>query len=219
MNSRSDLEGVIKYHLKHQICELPPTLDISQINAWRCLLFRLALIGQSAERYNGLGYGNISQRLNVGTPGFLISGTQTGHLPLLTPNHFAMVETASPMQNSIVSSGPSRPSSEALTHAGVYLHDKRAEAVIHVHSPDIWRNSKILSLPCTGADIAYGSVEMVEAVAQLFASGQLNTLPLFSMLGHEDGVVAFGESITSAAITLITQLAKALAIEQTALAS
>jgi hypothetical protein len=35
------------------------------------------------------------------------------------------------------------------------------------------------------------------------------------MLGHEDGIVAFGESLASAAMTLMTQLAKALAIEQT----
>lgn len=215
MNSSSELEGVIKYQLKHQPCELPPALDISQINAWRSLLFRLKLIGQSAEKYNGLGYGNISQRLPYGTAGFLISGTQTGHLPVLTPEHFAIVEAASPIRNSITSSGPSQPSSEALTHASVYLHDKSAKAVIHVHSPELWHNSKTLGLPYTGADVAYGSVEMAEAVAQLFASGQLNKLPLFSMLGHEEGVVAFGESIASAAITLITQLAKAIAIEQT----
>lgn len=218
MNSSSELEGVIKYDLKHQMCELPPALDISQINAWRSLLFRLDLIGQSREKYNGLGYGNISQRLPYGTPGFLISGSQTGHLPQLSPQHFAMVETASPLQNSIISSGPCQPSSEALTHASVYLHDKRAKAVIHVHSPELWRNTKTLNLPFTGVEVAYGSVEMAEAVAQLFASGELNKLPLFSMLGHEDGIVAFGDSMTSAAITLITQFAKALAIEQTTLA-
>jgi hypothetical protein len=61
-------------------------------------------------------------------------------------------------------------------------------------------------------------VEMAEAVAQLFSSGQLKPLPLFSMLGHEDGIVAFGDSLPTAATILITHLAKALAIEQTAFA-
>lgn len=215
MNLNSELEGVIKYHLDHRLGELPHSVDISRINAWRSVLFKLKLIGQSTEKYNGLGYGNISERLRGrGAPGFLISGTQTGHLPQLAPQHFAMVEAASPKHNSIISSGPSQPSSEALTHASVYLHDKRAEAVIHVHSPELWHNTKMLGLPYIPANIAYGSVEMAEAVAYLFASGQLNKLPLFSMLGHEDGVVAFGESITSAAMTLITQFAKALTIEQ-----
>ncbi|OAI14355.1 aldolase [Methylomonas lenta] len=218
MNSDNELEGVIKYHLDHHPSELSHAVDISQINAWRSLLLRLKLIGQSVEKYNGLGYGNISQRLLFGKPGFLISGTQTGHLSQLTPEHFAIVESASPKRNSIISSGPSQPSSEALTHASVYLHDNRANAVIHVHSPELWRNTQTLGLPHTCAEIAYGSVEMAEAVAELFASGQLKPLPLFSMLGHEDGIVAFADSLPSAATILITQLAKALAIEQTAFA-
>lgn len=208
-------EGVIKYQIEHITSALPNSMDISQINAWRSLLCDLKLIGQSREKYHGLGYGNISQRLENGQSSFLISGTQTGHLPRLNPEHFAIVKTASPKQNSIRSSGPSQPSSEALTHASVYLHDMQAQAVIHVHCPVLWRHTAELNLPCTKADIAYGSVEMAEAVAQLFTSGQLNALPLFSMLGHEDGIVAFGKNIQSATVTLLTMLVKALTIEQT----
>lgn len=212
----SELEGVIKYRLEHQQSPLPPAIDISQINRWRCLLFKLGLIGQQAEKYQGLGYGNISQRLAPGQNSFLISGTQTGHLAYLEPKHFAIVETASAKHNSIRSLGPSMPSSEALTHASIYALAPEAHAVIHVHCPEIWRHTCRLGLPCTPAEIAYGSREMTEAVEQLFASGQLNNLPLFSMLGHEDGIVAFGATLTTAAHTLLSQLASALAIEQSA---
>ena len=211
MNER---EGVIKYRLEHHSRDLATTVDLCQINAWRSLLFKLKLIGQSPEKYHGLGYGNVSQRLQPGNQAFLISGTQTGHLDRLEPKHFAIVETASPIDNAIRSSGPCKPSSEALTHASVYQHDPGAQAVIHVHCPEIWRNTLILQLPHTRADIAYGSVEMAQAVAQIFASGQLTKIPLFSMLGHEDGIVTFGDSLREAAITLLTQLAAALAIEQ-----
>jgi hypothetical protein len=34
------------------------------------------------------------------------------------------------------------------------------------------------------------------------------------MLGHQDGIVAFGDALTTAAHTLLNQLASALAIEQ-----
>lgn len=211
MNER---EGVIKYRLEHHPCDLANETGIREINAWRGLLFKLGLIGQSPEKYQGLGYGNISQRLMPGEQAFLITGTQTGHLKQLEPAHFAVVETASPPDNTIISSGPCEPSSEALTHASVYLHEPDAQAVIHVHCPEIWRNSLALCLPHTRADIAYGSVEMALAVKKLFASGKLKDTPIFCMLGHEDGVVAFGASLREAAVTLLTLLASALAIEQ-----
>lgn len=215
MNER---EGVIKYRLDHHDNDLASTIDISQINAWRSLLYRLKLIGQSVDQYHGLGYGNISQRLHRNQQQFLISGTQTGHLQVLQRNHFAIVEKASPIHNTLSSRGSCKPSSEALTHASIYRHDPSAQAVIHVHCPEIWRHTHDLQLPHTRADIAYGSVEMAGAVERLFASGELKKMPIFSMLGHEDGIVAFGDSVTAAALTLLTQLANALAIEQTAYA-
>lgn len=208
-------EGVIKYQIQHTTCNLPKAIDISQMNAWRSLLFDLKLIGQCAEKYAGLGYGNFSQRLMAESAEFLISGTQTGHLPKLNRTHFAIVETASLLQNTIKSYGPSQPSSEALTHASVYLQDSQVNAVIHVHCPVIWHCADRLSLPYTKADIAYGSVEMADAVGKLFSTGLFEDLPLFCMLGHEDGVVAFGYDVESAAVTLITQLARAMAIEET----
>lgn len=106
------------------------------------------------------------------------------------------------------------PSSEALTHASVYSFMPNAQAVIHVHCPEIWRNTLELQLAYTGADIPYGTLEMAETVEQLFHSGQLNDQPIFSMLGHEDGIVAFADSLTAAAQIILTQLAKALIIEQ-----
>lgn len=210
----SDLEGVIKYRLEHHQGALSPLIDTAPINGWRSLFFRLGIIGQTPDKYHGLGYGNISQRLASGQNNFLISGTQTGHLACLQREHFAIVDVASAKLNFIRSHGPSRPSSEALTHGSIYDLAPEAQAVIHVHCPEIWRHTRLLDLPCTQADIAYGSQEMTEAVEQLFSSGQLKNLPIFSMLGHEDGIVAFGESLAEAAQTLLIQLANALAIEQ-----
>lgn len=213
-NNMNEQEGVIKYSLQHHYSGLQEKTKIEQINAWRTVLFRLKLIGQSSDKYQGLGYGNISQRLAPDTMPFLISGTQTAYLECLSTEDFAIVESASPTQNAISSKGPCKPSSEALTHASVYLHDAKVQAVIHVHCPEIWHNTLKLQLPHTTADIAYGTVEMAEAVANLFSSGQLACKPIFCMLGHEDGVVSFGDSLESAAITLLSQYAKALAVEQ-----
>ncbi|CAD6879654.1 class II aldolase/adducin family protein [Methylomonas albis] len=216
-NRFSELEGVIKYRLDHQHAELAADIDISELNAWRSLFYRLRLIGQITEKYAGLGFGNISRRLVPGGQEFLISGTQTGHLPVLNKQHFALIETASQERNAIKSRGASQPSSEALTHASVYRQHSLIAAVIHVHCPELWLQTTKLNLACTAMEVPYGTPEMANAVAKLFESGRLQQAGLFSMLGHEDGIVAFGATLTEAACLLIEQLAKAIAIEQSQL--
>ncbi|MGZ4960021.1 MAG: class II aldolase/adducin family protein [Methylomonas sp.] len=210
----SEREGVIKYQLVHLPVGLPADIDIDELNAWRILFYRLNLIGQIPEKYDGLGFGNISRRLVPGSEQFVISGTQTGHLAKLTKQHYALIQSASPQHNRIVSCGLCAPSSEALTHASVYEQDPSIQAVIHVHSPTLWHNTLPLQLPHTAADVPYGTPEMARAVKDLFASARLDSLPLFSMLGHEDGIIAFGSSLTAAATVLITQLVKAEMLEQ-----
>lgn len=105
------------------------------------------------------------------------------------------------------------PSSEALTHACVYRQDQTIHSVIHVHSPEIWQKTDELGLSYTPSNIAYGTPEMAVAVAELFKTGRMKQTPIFSMLGHQDGIVAFGDSIEQAAWQLIKALSDALSIE------
>jgi ribulose-5-phosphate 4-epimerase/fuculose-1-phosphate aldolase len=206
-------EGVIKYQLHHKQTALGPELDVRELNAWRTVLYRLQLIGCKPNKYAGLGYGNISCRLPDDSGQFLISGTQTGDIAVLGKQHYALIHSASPQQNCIYSSGLTAPSSEALTHAGVYQQNPAIQAVIHVHCPELWHRTLIMQLPHTANSVAYGTPQMVTAVNELFSSGQLEQLPLFSMLGHEDGIVVFGPSLSAAASLLINILVKAIALE------
>jgi hypothetical protein len=166
------------------------------------------LIGQSPEKYHGLGYGNISRRLQPGSSEFLISGSQTGHLAELELQHYALIQYACVNDNAIKACGLVPPSSEALTHAAVYALDEGIQAVIHVHSPHLWQNTDQLQLPFVAADIPYGTPAMAKAVSELFLAGRLARFPLFSMLGHEDGIIAYGATLPDAAVVLTTQLAK-----------
>jgi L-ribulose-5-phosphate 4-epimerase len=207
-------EGVIKYKLKHTQKPMHETISLSEINPWRTIIFRLGLIGQDPERYENLGFGNISQRLNANSSQFIISGTQTGHIEHLSPEYYCLVVNANPRKNSLQSCGLIKPSSESLTHASIYALDCDIQAVIHVHSPEIWRNTEALNLPHISADIPYGTVKMAIAVQQLFHSGGLHQTSLFTMLGHEDGVVSFGKNMQTAAWQLIKYLSLAIGIEQ-----
>ena len=210
-------EGVIKYSLNHQNIALDKDISISEINAWRTILFKLNLIGQIKERYDGYGFGNISQRTkpsNTKNAQFIISGTQTGNLEFLSRQHFCTVLEAKPDKNSLKSAGKIQPSSEALTHATVYQQNNEIKSVIHIHCPEIWSNSDKLTLPCSRSQVKYGTPEMAEEVKRLFRTAPLQSTGVFSMLGHEDGIIAFSDSMEKAAGLLINLYSRALAIEQ-----
>jgi L-ribulose-5-phosphate 4-epimerase len=207
-------EGVIKYQLNHTQQPINPPVSLTEINAWRTIAVRLDLIGQTPERYDNIGFGNISQRIAPHSAQFVISGSQTGHIEQLSPEHYCLIIKAEPQQNRLQSCGLCKPSSESLTHASVYTHNHAVQAIIHAHSPEIWKHTIALGLPHTYADIPYGTVKMAAAVEQLFRSGKLQQLSLFTMLGHEDGVIAFGRNMQEAAWELIKYLSLAIGLEQ-----
>ncbi len=202
-----ETEGVIKYHLHHQSTAANPKWNIASINTWRTLLYQLQLIGQQADRYMGYGYGNISQR--VKGQQFIISGTQTGSIAELSIKNYCLVEATDLINNTLYSIGPCKPSSEALSHASVYAQDKTIQCIIHAHSPEIWHATQDLKLACTAKDVAYGTPDMAYAISQLFNSGELEQQALFTMLGHEDGVISFGKTFPETAFTMINTLANA----------
>ena len=209
----SDVEGVIKYCLDHTQQAINLNYSIAPLNAWRKILFKLDLIGQDSDRYDGLGFGNISQRINKISHQFVITGSQTGMFDSITLEHMALVLESDIQQNCLSSIGFYQPSSESLTHASLYQLDMNINAVIHVHSPTIWRHTKILQLPYISAEIPYGTVQMANEVTRLYHSGLLNETSLFTMLGHEDGVVAIGETLEAAALKVIGYLALSLQFE------
>ncbi len=211
MALNTETEGVIKYQLHHTMNKLPNYACINAINAWRKILITLNLLGQDPNRYAGYGFGNISQRLNAQE--FIITGTQTGNLASLKTADFCVVTQAQPEQNRIYALGETQPSSEALTHASIYAQNPAIQSIIHVHSPEIWRNTHKLQLHFTPANIPYGSVQMAHAVTKLFNQYIQQPEAIFSLLGHEDGIVACASTLANAGGLLIQKLAKTLEIE------
>ncbi|TAN49095.1 MAG: class II aldolase/adducin family protein [Methylococcaceae bacterium] len=205
-----EIEGVIKYHLDYRPAPASPLVGFADLNAWRSLLWRLGLIGQDPARYGGLGYGNVSVRSSPGY--FGITGTQTGHLPHLTAQHYVQVLRAEPDENYLQAEGPIAPSSEALTHAAVYAASSRVDCVVHVHSPEIWQRVGALALPCVPAHIAYGTPAMAEQVGALVR--RQPDQGVIAMLGHEDGLISYGATPEQACWLLVRALAESYAKER-----
>lgn len=211
----AEKEGVLKFQLEFTQNQTVSPDDLKEINAWRKIVYLLQMIGQDPDRYGGYGFGNISQRLApFDAPRhrrpFVISGTQTGGLAELTAEHYAVVRECYPQENRLVAEGPIRPSSESLTHGMVYDSDTDLRWVIHVHSPEIWHQGEALKLPTTHPDVPFGTPEMASEVERLFRESDVKARGIFSMGGHEDGIVTFGRTAEAAGTTLLTYLARAL---------
>jgi len=191
-NYGHEKEGVIKFNLVFEQCDVVLPEMIQEISPWREKLFALKLIGQDPLLYDGLSYGNISHRILLGSGQFVITGSQTSHLPVLLPNHYALVTQSFIDENKLVAKGQVKPSSEALTHCAFYHARPNINYVFHVHSPTIWNSAKSLDIPITSPTVAYGTPEMAEEISRLFKSGVFDTLNIVAMGGHRDGVIAFG---------------------------
>lgn len=204
-------EGVIKFQLDYTPTPPLEANLLADLMRWREILFQHQLIGQDPQRYGGFGFGNISLRLpqleqSPEQPVFSISGTQTGDMSPLGPAHYAVVTACFPAENRIVAQGPIRPSSESMTHAILYMLDPTIRAVLHAHSPEIWHTAAVQQIPITDAAVPYGTPEMAAEVVRLFAESDCKTRGIFSMGGHEDGIVSFGPTLDQAGVTLLDAL-------------
>lgn len=202
----SPREGVVKYLLDYRPSPLPANLDLQPLRDWFQRCRERGLIGRDPTRYDGLAYGNISVRAG---DGFVISATQTGGEPELSPDRLAWVSAFDPGANRLNAGGPAPPSSEAMTHGQIYRALPRVGGVIHVHSPVLWRAADRLSIPATPVDVAYGTPAMADAVDRLLRAVPECPAGLLSMGGHEDGIVAYGSDLDAAGAALLDALARA----------
>jgi len=210
-------EGVIKFDLQYTASGPLPFNTLSELNAWRRILWQLTLVGQSPERYGGYGFGNVSQRIPpldapAGQRQFAISGTQTGGMETLDASHYAVIKAYDPEANRVMAEGPVKPSSESLTHGMLYDLDTDIHAILHVHSPPIWQQASALNIPVTDTAVAYGTPEMAREAGRLFRETDVLHKGIFSMGGHEDGIVAFGTTPGEAGKVLLNALAKSYSL-------
>lgn len=199
-------EGVIQFRAEHRTMALDRETYATLARAllvWRERLYAADLIGRHPERYDGAGFGNVSVRV----PGrgeerpFLVTATQTGGKAELGLSDLCVIESWDPRENSVVSFGPQMPSSESMTHGAMYGLERRIRFVFHGHSPDIWRRADELGLPTTHPDIGYGTPEMASEVVHLLR--QNPGARILAMGGHQDGIIAFGESAHEAGTHLL----------------
>lgn len=192
--------GAVKFTYERDATDSISFRDLDALNRCRRQLLQLRLLGVDAT---GIGFGNVSVRDPAG--GFVITGSNTGALPELGAEHLARVTAFDFDRNWLRCDGAAIASSESLTHAAVYEADASVSAVIHSHSPRIWKAQRNIA-PTTSAEIEYGTPAMAREVLRLFASSEVRERRLFVMAGHAEGVVSFGRNLEDAFAVLIRAL-------------
>ena len=212
-----DEKGYIQFHCDWTPAD-PPVVPAALLEC-REMLHRLGLIGLYPD---GIGFGNISTRNPVsaletgflapqeirspkqklGFIPFLISGTATGSLPTLGPEHFAEVTAFDFASNSLSCHGQVKASSESLSHAAVYVNDPTAQAVIHVHHLKHWEALRD-RVPTTDHGAEAGTPQMAWAIEELLKQPGAKEGGFFVMGGHREGLMAFGPSVAEAAERLL----------------
>lgn len=167
----------------------------ADLERWRKPLFDAGLVGYYEEL--GIGYGNISVRATDARQ-FIVSGTQTGHLQITGPQHYALVTSYDIAANRVSCRGAVQASSESLTHAAIYELGSTVSAVVHIHNLGMWNDLKSKAAS-THADVAYGTPEMADEFKRLFRESDFAEAGIAAMAGHESGVVSIGRSLQEAA--------------------
>jgi L-ribulose-5-phosphate 4-epimerase len=194
-------EGVIKFKFNWIQEPSMPYKWISELNEWRDKLYKAGLIGEDA---NGIGYGNISRRLERNT--FVITGSGTGSLEKLNAEHYTKVMAYNIFQNTLTSAGPVKASSESLTHAAVYETVPELNAVFHIHHLALWE-SLLTHLLSTAKHIEYGTAAMAIEIARLLKDPLVQQQGIIAMGGHKEGVLSFGKDLEHAGRSIEKYLA------------
>lgn len=205
MNTNRD-EGVIKFKLTLKRAPAPEMNQVIALEKWRALFFKLGLVGEYP--IDKIGYGNLSSRLSKKT--FIITGSQTGHLAHLQAHHYTKVIDCDLKRGSVTAEGLIPPSSESLTHFGIYEANSAVNYVFHVHHQKLWEMLRNGNFDFIDEDVAYGTQEMAEAAAKVMGN---KSSGIFVMKGHEDGIIAYGSTAEEAG-KLILDLYRKLAVRQ-----
>lgn len=195
MNSTRD-EGVIKFKLTLKRAPAPEMVQVIALEKWRALFFKLGLVGEYPNEK--IGYGNLSSRLQKKS--FIITGSQTGHLPHLQAHHYTKVTECDLKKGQVTAEGLIPPSSESLTHFGIYEANPAIQYVFHVHHEKLWGFLKADEADFIPMGIAYGTQEMAEAAISVI--GQ-KTSGLIVMKGHDDGIISYGATAEEAGKILL----------------
>jgi hypothetical protein len=182
-------EGYNGVKFKTILTELGSPADprLDELRHW-CRIFHDKNL---APAYTGGSYGNLSFRIKSGENKFIITGTCIGLKDRLTDDHFVKV-TNCDLQNALVyAEGQRYPSSESMLHFSIYEQRREVNAIFHGHCRELLQSAKVLNIPETESEEAYGTIQLVKSVLKVTAKNNF-----ICMKNH--GFISLGISMKGA---------------------
>ncbi len=186
-------EGVIKFKYNLKLSKALESAHYIELEKWRVILFKMNLIGEYP--IEKVGYGNLSYRNKVLTTEFTITGTQTGKHANLNGSHYTKITKCNLKKSTVEANGPIAPSSETLTHYAIYSSNSQINAIFHVHDKILWDYMISNNLESTSEAVSYGTEQMAKEASDCIDN---KSSGIFVMKGHQDGIIAYGNSIEEA---------------------
>ena len=172
--------------------------EFQNLEKIREILFEKNYVG--FDPLEKVGFGNISCQIDNSPEKFLITASQTGHLPHLTFEHYSLIEKCDLVNNNVKAQGDLAPSSESLTHYALYISNPKIKVVLHIHHEKFWQKMIAEKAPATPEDISYGSVAMAKHAAALTLN---QSTGLFVMKGHHGGIISYAQNLEDALNALL----------------
>lgn len=198
-------ENCDRYSLRYTRTSEIAVKECNKIEKVRSRLYSLGLIGAYCD---GFSFGDISLRYKKKNS-FIITSTQTGEFPKLTPNYYSLVKKVDFKKFTTYAIGPAKPSTEAITHACIYALDSQINAVIHIHNEKLWdymfKNGYLNT-----KETLYGSYEMYDDIKKMYKDVDPFLNNSFVMKGHYEGIVTFGKTLKDAEKALFEIIQKLL---------
>ena len=185
-------EGYVKYTADHRTAPVTDAPHWAELNEARTRLYKLGLIGMNNE---GIGFGNVSIRSHENE--FIISGTATGGIPVLSLDKYCLVNFFDLKENRVVTSGLIQASAESMTHGAVYQSCSEANCVIQIHSKKIFDAMISDNYLSTPKDAEYGTPEIALAIGECVKNDSKNEGQIV-LKGHDEGVITYGYSVEKA---------------------
>lgn len=198
-------KGYVKFQQRRIDEDAVRAEDIKELNVLRAMFRENGLIGERLmevppdDRPELVGYGNVSARKGD-TDEFMISGTRTGGLPVLGPEHYALITRVDIENNFLECRGRIDASAESLTHAGIYLARNDVRFAVHVHNLKLWEDF-YGRFPTTPDGAQYGTPEIAEAI-RVLCDSMKKPAGVIVMGGHKEGLMLFGRSVEEVCLLL-----------------
>jgi len=192
--------SIVKFKVEFISKDAPCDERISQLCDW---CFRFNEYGLT-PRLSGSGrsLGNLSFRIEVGKPAFIITGSALDSKEKLSREDLVKVVKSDWKRKIVFAEGQRDPSSESMMHYEIYQRREEVGAIFHGHSKVITVNARLLGLPETDREVLSGTTELLEEVMKILDKGNF-----LVMKNH--GFLSLGKTMDEAGNLALEVLEKA----------